>query len=178
MIEGHARRQPAVVADHAARADHAVGTETHPRTDARARLDHHTGTDRSARIDAGILGDYRTRVDAGRGNRLAVEQMRELGKRQVGVGQHQGIAGIVLRVRRSQQHRTGPAVGQVLAVLGVGQEGQLLRTGVLQRGQPADWQVGRTTQFGAGTLGQFAQGKYASTHGISATGSCARSPAW
>ncbi|MNN42900.1 hypothetical protein D3C81_1571100 [compost metagenome] len=178
VIEGDARGQPAILVDHAARTDHTVGAETHPRTDPRAGLDDHTGTDHGTRIDQGILRNHRTRVDAGSGYRLAVEQVGNLGKRQVGIGQHQGIAGIAFRVRRGQQHRTGPAAGQVLAVLGVGQEGQLLRTSLLQGGQPADRQVGRSTQFGAGTLGQLTQGKYASTHGINATGSCARSPAW
>ncbi|MOA16697.1 hypothetical protein D3C78_1369250 [compost metagenome] len=155
-----------------------MGAKRYPRADTGTGLDHHPGTDGRTRVDQRILGNQRARVDARHGNRLAVEQVRQLGKSQIGVGQHQGCAGVAFGIGRGQQHRTGLATGEMLAVMGIGEEGQLLRTGVLQGGKPADRQIGRALQLGPHAQGQLTQGKDGSAHGISAAGSCARSPAW
>ena len=96
-------------------------------------------------------------MDARAGDRLAVEQVRKARVGQIGIGHHQRITRITLGVGGLEQHGAGVGLVQVLAVLGVGQKGQLLGAGILQGGQSGDSLVGGATQGGAQSFGQFAE---------------------
>ncbi|MNE31350.1 hypothetical protein D3C80_1249140 [compost metagenome] len=164
VIEGHAGRQPATFTDDAAGADHAVGTQGHAGADLRVRLDHYVGADAGTRVDLGVGRDHGGRVDARLGLGLAIEQVGKFGVGQVRIGHHQRVAGVALGIGRGQQHGGGAGVGEELAVLRVGQKGELAGTGLLQGGQTADRLVLDATQGGTEAFGQLAEGEDRGSH--------------
>ncbi|MCY1356702.1 hypothetical protein D9M69_431620 [compost metagenome] len=157
VIEGHTGSQPATLTDDGAGTDHAVGTQGHASADLRTGLDHHVGANAGAGIDLGIGRDHGSRVNPRLCLGLGIEQVGQLGVGQVGIGHHQGIASKAFGVGCSEQHGGGLGIGKELAVLRVGQEGELTRTGLLQGGQAADSLVLGATQGGAETFGQLAE---------------------
>ena len=72
-----------------------------------------------------------------------------------------------------QQHGAGAGLRQLLAVLRIGQEAQLVGTGILQGAQAADDPLRVAAQAGTGALSQLSQGEGDGRH-LSAAGSCAR----
>ena len=91
------------------------------------------------------------------GDRLAVEQVRKTRIGQIGIRHHQRITRVPLGIGGLEQHGSSVGLVQILAVLGVGQEGQLLGAGILQGSQSGDPLVACATQGGAQSLGQFAE---------------------
>ncbi|MNE49596.1 hypothetical protein D3C80_1441270 [compost metagenome] len=157
MVQGHPRGQPAALAHHAARTDETVSAHGHAGTDLRRAFNNGKGTDAGSRVDHGIHrhdgGWVNTRQRLG----LGVEQMGYARVGQVRVRHDQGVTGKILGIACLEQHGRSLAVSQVLAVLRVCQKAQLPGAGLLQRGQPADFLVRRTTQGGAEGLGQLAE---------------------
>ncbi len=164
VVERDPRRQPAAFADHATGADHAMRADTDASADAGAALDHRIGADAGARIDLGVRRDDGAGMDTGGRLRLAVEQVRQAGIGQVGVGHYQRGTGEPVGVRSRQQDGAGTAFGQVLAILRVGQEAQMSRSGLLQGRQALDRQVRVATKLRADMRGQLAQGIGQGTH--------------
>ncbi|MNX97533.1 hypothetical protein D3C86_1299040 [compost metagenome] len=164
VIQGDPRREPAALADHRTRTDHAMRPDRHARGDPRTRLDHRVSADAGTGVDLRVGRYQRGRMHTGQRPRLAIEQMGQLRVGQIGIGDDQRIAAVVVGIGSAQQHRAGTAIGQVFAVLRVGQETQLIGAGLLQSGQTADRLAGGATQSGTQAFGQLAEGKNRNCH--------------
>ena len=164
-VHGHA------IAQHAAMVNRDIGIQNHIIAQYRALPDHHagmqdaalanhrTGTDAdvfahfAAGGNDGALADHRTGMDAGLRLRRRMEQRCHLGKIQIGVIHHNpGACWVQLCFQLGRNnHRTGGTSVQLLAVLGIGQKGNIGCSRHIHRCQAFDRAVlplEHTTQAG------------------------------
>ncbi len=129
--QGDARDQLAAGADDAVLADHAARRRCTAPASMRLRAPMLTNG-----ADAGVGGDRRASavddgggMDAGHGAAARLEQRGDAREGGVGIARDQRGAGVAVGVLGAQDHDAGAAVGQLRAVVRVGEEGELRRAG-------------------------------------------------
>ena len=91
--------------------------------------------------------------------------MRQACVGEVRVSNNQRVTGKTLGILRREQHGTGPTIGQVFAVLGVGQKRQLAWTGILQGSQTGNLGLRVPNELRAELFSQARKGqRLISTH--------------
>ena len=85
--------------------------------------------------------------------------MRELGEVQVGIGCDERCTALhsLVAQRRRDDHAARLRGGELLAVAGVGEEGQRVARGIFQGPKPGDGQRGVADQFAAELRGDLTQ---------------------
>src|SRR5690606_31881207 len=113
------------------------------------RLNHDLSTDAGSRIDLCTRVDDSARMSTTGRLGARLEQMRDARVGKIGIVHEQRGAGVVFGILRLEQHSASTGIGEILAILGVGQKAELMRASVLQRGQTG-YRLSRiATQCGA-----------------------------
>lgn len=157
--QGDARDQFAAGADRAVLADHAAGADDAAVADHAAGTDADEGPHVSGGRHGGARVDHGQRMDAGLARGRDVEQRRDLGEGGVGILGDQRGAGGGLGVVGAQHHDPGTAVAELGAVARIGQEAELVGTGVGQGGDAMDGRAALAMEFQAEPGGDVSSGE-------------------
>ena len=149
VIDAHPRIKPAVLAHGGPGAEVAAGADLAACTDARPLADHRIGADRNARVDLGGRIDHGRRMNAGRAAPGRIQQRQHA--RDIGVGIRGNDARTIGRVAvfRAQHHGTRAGACEQPAILGIGQEAELGRLRLGERGHLRDFNRAVADEFTA-----------------------------